>query len=423
MYQNNTIGYNSFSDNFIILDSFLHQLFEAAVAESEIEALRDVHEELFDTLKTNGFIINDEVNELDEIKRISYETDFSDEKFELIVNPTMNCNFKCWYCYETHIKDSKMSDETLSKVITLVDRILADKKGTLKNFNLSWFGGEPMLYFDKTVLVMLKEIYPKMIENGINFTSDFTTNGLLINQGILENCKKYGVNSFQITLDGHRERHNQVRFVSKSRGSYDEIVENIKLCLQNQLYVNVRINISKETIDNLLDIIGDFISLSSKDKEYLTFSFHEVWQEEKNLTTDISQIVDKYRENGFRCAYKGEQTASIKHSCYADKYNQVTINYNGDAFKCTARDFESSSKEGVLDETGYIQWNEKFQKRMFDTRFQNKPCLECKILPVCNGGCSQQRIEHIGVDYCVHNFDEERKMAVIKEKFYSRIAQ
>ncbi|MFT4249478.1 MAG: hypothetical protein QM581_15820, partial [Pseudomonas sp.] len=115
------------------MDSFLHQLFEAAVAESEIEALRDVHEELFDTLKTNGFIINDEVNELDEIKRISYETDFSDEKFELIVNPTMNCNFKCWYCYETHIKDSKMSDETLSKVITLVDRILADKKGTLKN--------------------------------------------------------------------------------------------------------------------------------------------------------------------------------------------------------------------------------------------------------------------------------------------------
>ncbi len=415
------IGYNSISDNFVVLEPILHELFQASINENQISELKNVHIDLFDVLLDKGFVIDEEVNELNVIKEISDKTDYDDTTYELIINPTMNCNFKCWYCYETHIKDSKMNSATLEKVVKFVDNVLEEKKGKLKNFILEWFGGEPLLYFEKTVLPVLKEVYPKMVANNINFRSGFTSNGLLINQDVINKCKKYGVENFQITLDGHRERHNQVRFVSKKRGSYDDIVANIKLCLQNELTVITRINVSDETISDLLKVIDDFKDVTPKDKKHLIFSFHEVWQEEKDLTADISDIVEEFRRNNLRCAYIGESNASITTSCYADKLNHATINYNGDVFKCTARDFESKSREGVLQDSGEIEWNEIFQKRVYDTRFKNKPCLECKILPICNGGCSQHRIENENEDYCIYGFNEESKVNIIKEKFNSRL--
>ena len=146
-YEDKQIGYNSLSDNFIILEPILQDLFLASINENQINTLKDVHAGFYDTLITNGFIINSEINELDEIKRISYETDFNEDSYELTINPTMNCNFKCWYCYETHIKDSKMSDETLDRIRKLVEKILIQKKGVLKNFNLQWFGGGAIIVF------------------------------------------------------------------------------------------------------------------------------------------------------------------------------------------------------------------------------------------------------------------------------------
>ncbi len=420
-YEDKIIGYNSISDNFIILEQILYDLYKSSISENRIQDLPNYHETFYNDLLSNGFVIEDSKDELELIKNISYETDFNEENFELIINPTMNCNFKCWYCYETHIKKSKMTEDTIKNIIKYVENILVEKKGKLKNFKLDWFGGEPLLYFQSTILPLLENIVPKMKDNDINFSSNFTTNGLLINQNILDLCKKYRVNLFQITLDGHRDRHNKVRYISKTKGSYDEIVNNIKLCLKNNFFVSIRINISEETVKDLLKIIDDFKDISENEKQYMSFSFHEVWQEEKNLTVDISEIVDIYRGNGFICSYKGERSASIKNSCYADKLNQAVINYNGEVFKCTARDFNSESKEGILNSEGTITWNDKFQKRIYDLRFKNKPCLECKILPICNGGCSQHKLEHEGKDYCIFNYDNSAKLEIIKQKFYTRL--
>jgi len=244
---------------------------------------------------------------------------------------------------------------------------------------------------------------------------------LLITQTMLEECKKYNVSNFQITLDGHRNRHNQVRFISKTKGSYDKIVENIKLCLKNDISVVVRINVSEETLSDLLHIITDFEDLTEIEREILNFLFHEVWQEEKELEVDISTIVDQYRKHGLATSYIDENSASIYNSCYADKINQATINYNGEVFKCTARDYTPENSDGILTEQGDILWNDKFHDRMYKTRFQNQPCLSCKILPLCNGGCSQHRLEHKNVPYCIYNFDENKKLNIIKEKFFTRM--
>jgi uncharacterized protein len=107
---------------------------------------------------------------------------------------------------------------------------------------------------------------------------------------------------------------------------------------------------------------------------------------------------------------------SIKYACYADRINQATINYNGDVFKCTARDFTKDNLEGVLDSDGLIQWKNNILNR-FEKRLTNKPCLDCKIMPICGGGCSQKAIENLGNDYCVNDFDESKKNAIVFDRF------
>ncbi|WBL25749.1 radical SAM/SPASM domain-containing protein [Zunongwangia sp. HGR-M22] len=416
------IGYNTVSDRFVVLEPILYELLEASTNENNLEQLKEVHESFYQTLVENGFIVSSNTDELEEIKLISDRVDFDETNFELTINSTMNCNFKCWYCYESHIKDSKVSDETLDKIKLYIDNLINSKKDKLKRFSLKWFGGEPLLYFNKTILPLLKHVYPKMEANNIRFKSSFTTNAYLINQKLLDECKKYGVDDFQITLDGNRERHDKVRYVSKTKGSYDEIIDNIKLCLKNKFHVTARINISEETLPGILDIMDDFEDVSNLERPFLTFSFHKVWQVKKDLKTEISDIVSAFRLKNFTVASVAESSASIRSSCYADKLNQATINYNGDIFKCTAREFSKESRDGILESNGNIDWNEeRVKKRLEDTRFRNKPCLECKILPICNGGCSQVRVENEGIDYCVHNFDEDRKMNLVKEKFNSRI--
>ena len=103
-------------------------------------------------------------------------------------------------------------------------------------------------------------------------------------------------------------------------------------------------------------------------------------------------------------------------SCYADKRYQATINYNGEVFKCTARDFTNNTGEGYLTTEGSVVWNEKYEKRL-SSKFKNPPCKECRILPICGGGCSQQALESNGNDYCVLNYDEGIKTQVIINKF------
>lgn len=68
--------------------------------------------------------------------------------WHLILNPTQDCNFRCWYCYEKHPK-GRMQPETMERVKRLVDNIF--DKGEIKHFSLGWFGGEPLLYFKEVV--------------------------------------------------------------------------------------------------------------------------------------------------------------------------------------------------------------------------------------------------------------------------------
>ncbi len=414
-FDNLIILYNSFTNKFLLLEQFLYDMYNSVSTQDDLLELKEVHSDFYEALIANGFFVEKDVNELERVRDLINTVDNQDEYYHLIVNPTMNCNFKCWYCYETHEKKSQLNDETIQKIEKLIENVFI-KNPNIKYIVLSFFGGEPLLFYDKMIkLIRGAKIITDNYNKGLELA--ITTNGLLINEEIISELNNYKISGFQITLDGNKEKHDQVRYISKSRGSYDKIIENVIALAQNGIFVTLRINYTRENLNGLEEVINDLENLESSAKKNIALSMQKVFQEPNSQ--ELTDLVENFK---FYAKEKGINHRSallsdtLRNSCYADKKNQAVINYNGDVYKCNARDFNQKNKEGVLNGDGEIIWNEQHNKRLIP-KMTNKPCLECSILPICGGGCSQMIVENIGKDYCVHNFDENSKKELILNMF------
>lgn len=416
-YNNYHVWYNSLSNEFLILNEILNEILLASINEDNIGGLEELHPDFFKELITKKFVIENDIDEINEVRNINKTLLNSETKYELTINPTMNCNFKCWYCYESHIKNSILNNEMIERIFKHMDYVF-ENLPNLEIFHLAWFGGEPLLYFDQTVKPLLE--YAKNKFKNINFFSSITTNGLLIKEEQIKIFKENNLQYFQITIDGFKEEHDKIRYISKNKGSYDLIVQNIILLATNKLNVNIRINFTKSTLENIEEVANYFKNYSQEVLNYVTFDFHQVWQDNEDLEDLLNLKIQYFKTIGLISTSRDE-TDSFKTPCYADKKNHATINYNGEVFKCTARDFKSAIKEGDLLESGEIKWNNKYFKRL-EAKIKNEPCFNCKILPICGGGCSQISLENEGKNYCVKDFDESKKIQIVKNRFKNLVS-
>nr|WP_288836368.1 radical SAM protein [uncultured Flavobacterium sp.] len=408
--------FNSLTQKFIVIDPLLKDLLLAAKNEG-ISGLKEIHPSFFLHLEKERFLIPKEVNEVDEVKRIVKEVDENHHSFLLTINPTMNCNFKCWYCYETHVKKSSLSNEISNSIGLFIEKTARKEK--IQLFNVAFFGGEPLLYFKRDVAPIILKLKEECVKNSVDYSISFTTNGYLIDDHFISFFKENNLScSLQITLDGYREKHDLVRFVSASKGSYNAIIENIKKLLRNEFPVRLRINYTAENIEDTFKIGEEFADISNDiKKRLLLIDFHRVWQDAKvdGVSLIAEENIKKIRETGINVKYLAPN--NVLDSCYADKRNSAVINYNGDIFKCTARDFTTVKRAGYLNTNGELIWENDYLEKRMNAKFQNKPCLSCRLMPICNGGCSQHALEALGgEDYCVYHGDENEKDKVVKSK-------
>jgi len=171
-------------------------------------------------------IISDDLNELDILKLRNHRDVFINNVYGLILNPTMDCNFKCWYCYETKIA-GMMSDEIQNRIIKHVKTLF--DKNIISGLSLSWFGGEPLMCFNQLVYPISNKMIEICKEHNLPFNNAITTNGYLIEKSMIEKLKEIKLNSYQITLDGTKDRHDKSRILKNGNPTYDKIIQNINL--------------------------------------------------------------------------------------------------------------------------------------------------------------------------------------------------
>lgn len=388
--------YNAFSDSFAVT--------------KRSTPLNDLFERQREQLSAKGFIINEEKTEEGVyLQQCSKEIMVDAKRFILTINPTLDCNFSCWYCYEEKNCRAYMSPETLNATSILIEKLFEK----YPSVHISFFGGEPLLCY-RTIIQPIINLVDELKRP---YSISFTTNGALLNPQIVKSLQGKSISNMQITLDGGKASHDKTRFFKNGTGSYERILQNIVCLLECEIPVTLRINYTQENISSIMGIAEDLKKhIQPNFYSFLDIRLHQVWQTANiDLTDPISEIWDAFHSMGFRVSKP--LFNNVFSPCYADLEHSAVINYNGDVFKCTAIDFANTVRDGYLTIDGNIIWeNESLQNRL-NCRFQNTPCASCRIQPICNGGCSQKALVYRGQDYCVLGFDEKKKDQVILDRF------
>ncbi len=406
--RNSVVLYNSASDALLVLVPELAELLESNSA--RIEQIVNIHPDFFYALKEKGFIVPKETDEVENFIHLLRKEEQSPRKFNMIINPTMDCNLRCWYCYENHTKGTVMSSQVIESIKKLICKKLENVE--LEELNISFFGGEPLMQFRRVIQPIVEYAMGECDTRNVRLGVSFTTNAVLLNEYMITWLKPINEKQpigWQITLDGYREFHDKSRLTVDSRPTYDIIVKNIKALVMNGMKVTVRFNYTAQNLPSFVDVLQDFEDLVPQHRSRIFFDFQQVWQEnpvDKNLVKDVKMA---FLEEKFDVSL--EQVAS-RYRCYADKESDIVINYTGDLFKCTAREFNKGLREGVLLENGELSWNNLYERRMA-VKYANVGCKACRIYPLCFGGCSQRQLEK-ETNTCLRKLSEEEKERIIR---------
>ena len=150
----------------------------------------------------------------------------------LCLHVAHTCNLNCSYCFASQGKyqgeRALMSFEVGKQAF---DFLIANS-GTRKNLEVDFFGGEPMMNWD---VVKQLVAYARSVEkqHGKNFRFTFTTNGMLLNDEVIDFLNKEMVNVV-LSLDGRKEVNDHFRKNYAGQGSYDTIVPNFQRLVEKR---------------------------------------------------------------------------------------------------------------------------------------------------------------------------------------------
>ena len=140
----------------------------------------------------------------------------------LCLHVAHSCNLNCEYCFASQGRyqgeRALMSFETGKRALDY----LIENSGTRRNLEVDFFGGEPLMNWQVVKdLVMYARSVEK--EHGKNFRFTLTTNGMLIDNDVIDFSNRE-MSNVVLSLDGRKEIHDRYRVDYEGRGSWERIV-------------------------------------------------------------------------------------------------------------------------------------------------------------------------------------------------------
>ncbi len=166
-----------------------------------------------------------------------------------------DCNLACRYCFaeegEYHGRRALMSFEVGKQAL---DFLIANS-GNRRNLEVDFFGGEPLMNW-QVVKDLVKYGREQEKEYGKNFRFTLTTNGVLLDDEVMEFCNREMANVV-LSIDGRKEVHDFMRPFRKGKGSYDLIVPKFRKFAEsrNQDRYYVRGTFTRHNLDFAKDVL------------------------------------------------------------------------------------------------------------------------------------------------------------------------
>lgn len=316
---------------------------------------------------------------------------------------TKDCQLACKYCYLVG-KNSKerMSFEVAKKAI---DYILSHEAEMLEeSVVFDFIGGEPFLeieLIDKVCDYIKTEMF-RLNHHWFNsFRFSFSTNGINYHEKKIQNFVNKNRNhlSIGITIDGTQRKHdlNRIYKVS-SKGSYQDVVKNIPLWLQQFPNAATKVTISSPDIPYISESVIHLYSLGIHEVN-INCVFEDVWKEgdDKAYESELLKLADIIIDNDYYKEYAcsffsetiGKPLDKVKENqnwCGAGK--MLAIDAAGKFYPCTrfAQYSLRDKKECVIgDIENGIDYNKLRPFLSLDRCTQStNECVDCEVA----GGCA-----------------------------------
>ncbi|MCL2411596.1 MAG: radical SAM protein [Treponema sp.] len=336
----------------------------------------------------HGFLVKNDVDEFALVKSRLYRSKYGTTGAGITINTGLACNCRCTYCYEgqEHSSTSVMTPEKAGDIISFIK----DKFPPTIKLRLSFLGGEPLLCFEE-----IKRIYYEL-KNIFEYLSlSVTTNGVLIDEDVAKFFKETKA-SVQVSIDGVKHHHNKKRIDKKGNGTYDKIIENVKISQNAGVPVSVRTHVDKEFMDNVnLQEWIESIKTNFDLTKSINFYIAQIFSSGKGAKAADEKFIDymttiyvTFIENSI--PFKFDYAFNPMGSCFVANENSLSINCKGEFYKCwhdvSADDFNGRHFGNIYDG---INWAKLISYTNSLDVLENAECRDCVYLPVCSGGCPE----------------------------------
>lgn len=345
----------------------------------------------YEELVTNRFIVEDDFDELAFIKyRLHCGTNM--QFVRLTITLTLACNFNCAYCYENP-RNGLIKDEVKEAIYKKIEEILK----TGKKISVTWFGGEPLIA-KEIIWEMSQKIDEICAKYNTTCIYDMSTNGYLLDQNVISQLIEHRVNSFQVTLDGPPEIRDTRRTLKNGKGgTFETIIKNLQLALSKGMSIRIRVNVSRSNakyLEDLMKVLAEnnlqkcfvyvaYVRAYTKQEDGSTLTAEEF----SNIVIDFAKLLKKY-EFGF---YLDSCYPHFLFSnCGAGTESNLVIDPDGYLYRCFAELGHIGSHYGNILKTNLksdINWHMNNIKYLTCSPFEKQECVNCKVLPLCLGGC------------------------------------
>lgn len=396
--------YNTLTNSFAELDelsySKLEQIQSGKQTEDNIFTLEEIEK-----LKKAKIIVADDYDEYLKIKLQRHINRFDKSRMLLTLAPTLHCNFACSYCFEESRPKVSMTDEIEDATINFIKR-----HSEVKSLSITWFGGEPLLNFDRIISLT------KKIESlNLVYNASIITNGYLLTQEVIDKLLDLKIILLHVTLDGLEKNHNERRPHITEKDSFEVIYSNMlrlkPLLKDKKVRLTVRVNVDHTNEDHFHEIYEKI------NNDFAGFNVNVYPGIVKKAYGSCSSIDDILMDNDGQAKFNIEQyrkhgiansdffPAKVGGECMARKIYGYLIDARGDIYKCWTDVGNKNEIVGNVSNNSSVNTTKLTRYLTGADPLDKQACQECFFLPVCAGGCPhmalKKQFEANPIDLCL----------------------
>ena len=387
-----------------------------------------------ETLRRRGYLTTLSIEE--EIAfhgRVAQNIHLHNSRPSYIFMPTYDCNLRCGYCFQDHMRTDQryrhllrlMRREVVDRIFAAMPQIEAyhglepDQRWRA---SMGFFGGEPLLAQSRRAV---EYIIKKAQEQG-NTTFWAITNGTEIDS-YTDLLGPHSLSQLQITIDGPPEEHNRRRIYADGQGSFERIARNISMALELGVEIHLRMNIDRNNVDQLpalaqeivrhgwhqSALFGAYTAVIVPGNEHTDIrTTMSTWELDQAVTRlraehEAMHVIARPDERivGQAQGLLQRQGHPNMTATFCGAHNGIYIfDPFGDIYACWERTGDKNIRIGTIDpEQGFVIENDQNQRWRSRNVTTNAICRKCRYSLYCGGGCAilaeSQRGEFF-MNYC-----------------------